>query len=54
VDTHTHPEMDGFFADLGAAYAAAVGDFAGAGCRQLQLDALNRATPRSPEGRPTW
>ena len=31
VDTHTYPDMGGFFADLGAAYAAAVQDFARAG-----------------------
>ncbi|MBD0271465.1 MAG: 5-methyltetrahydropteroyltriglutamate--homocysteine S-methyltransferase, partial [Acetobacteraceae bacterium] len=37
VDTHTYPDMAGFFADLGAAYAEAVQDFARAGCRYLQL-----------------
>ncbi len=49
VDTHTYPEMDGFFADLGAAYAAAVADFAGAGCRYLQLDEVNIAYLCDPE-----
>jgi 5-methyltetrahydropteroyltriglutamate--homocysteine methyltransferase len=49
VDTHTYPEMDGFFADLGDAYAAAVGDFAKAGCRYLQLDEVNIAYLCDPE-----
>lgn len=49
VDTHTYPEMEGFFADLGAAYAAAVKDFAGAGCRYLQLDEVNIAYLCDPE-----
>jgi 5-methyltetrahydropteroyltriglutamate--homocysteine methyltransferase len=49
VDTHTYPEMDGFFADLGAAYAEAVSDFAGAGCRYLQLDEVNIAYLCDPE-----
>jgi 5-methyltetrahydropteroyltriglutamate--homocysteine methyltransferase len=43
VDTHTYPEMDGFFADLGSAYNAAMQDFAKAGCRYLQLDEVNIA-----------
>ena len=38
VDTHAYPDMAGFFADLGAAYAEAVQDFARAGCR-FQFDA---------------
>jgi len=49
VDTHAYPEMDGFFADLGAAYAAAVADFARAGCRYLQLDEVNIAYLCDPE-----
>jgi 5-methyltetrahydropteroyltriglutamate--homocysteine methyltransferase len=43
VDTHSYPEMDGFFADLGMAYNAAMQDFATAGCRYLQLDEVNIA-----------
>ncbi|MEN0075373.1 MAG: 5-methyltetrahydropteroyltriglutamate--homocysteine S-methyltransferase, partial [Paracraurococcus sp.] len=43
VDTHAYPGMDGFFADLGTAYNAAMRDFAGAGCRYLQLDETNIA-----------
>jgi 5-methyltetrahydropteroyltriglutamate--homocysteine methyltransferase len=49
VDTHTYPEMDGFFADLGAAYHDAVQDFAKAGCRYLQLDEVNIAYLCDPE-----
>lgn len=43
VDSHTYPEMDHFFADLGTAYNAAMQDFAAAGCRYLQLDEVNIA-----------
>lgn len=49
VDTHTYPEMDGFFADLGQAYHEAVQDFAKAGCRYLQLDEVNIAYLCDPE-----
>ncbi|MBX6373611.1 MAG: 5-methyltetrahydropteroyltriglutamate--homocysteine S-methyltransferase [Acetobacteraceae bacterium] len=49
VDTHTYPDMEGFFADLGAAYAEAVQDFARAGCRYLQLDEVNIAYLCDPE-----
>ena len=49
VDSHTYPDMAGFFADLGDAYAAAVADFAAAGCRYLQLDEVNIAYLCDPE-----
>lgn len=49
VDTHTYPDMDGFFADLAGAYADAVADFARAGCRYLQLDEVNIAYLCDPE-----
>jgi 5-methyltetrahydropteroyltriglutamate--homocysteine methyltransferase len=49
VDTHAYPEMEGFFADLGAAYAGAVSAFAEAGCRYLQLDEVNIAYLCDPE-----
>jgi 5-methyltetrahydropteroyltriglutamate--homocysteine methyltransferase len=49
VDTHTYPDMDGFFADLGTAYAEAVAAFASAGCRYLQLDEVNIAYLCDPE-----
>ena len=38
IDKNIYPRMDEFFADLGQAYKKAVHDFAGAGCRYLQLD----------------
>jgi 5-methyltetrahydropteroyltriglutamate--homocysteine methyltransferase len=49
VDSHAYPDMAGFFADLGAAYNAAVRDFAAAGCRYLQLDEVNIAYLCDPE-----
>jgi 5-methyltetrahydropteroyltriglutamate--homocysteine methyltransferase len=49
VDTHTYPQMEGFFADLGATYADAVRAFADAGCRYLQLDEVNIAYLCDPE-----
>jgi 5-methyltetrahydropteroyltriglutamate--homocysteine methyltransferase len=49
VDSHAYPDMAGFFADLGAAYGAAVRDFAAAGCRYLQLDEVNIAYLCDPE-----
>ncbi|MBS7791956.1 5-methyltetrahydropteroyltriglutamate--homocysteine S-methyltransferase [Roseococcus sp. SDR] len=49
VDAHTYPDMAGFFTDLGEAYAAAVADFAGAGCRYLQLDEVNIAYLCDPD-----
>jgi 5-methyltetrahydropteroyltriglutamate--homocysteine methyltransferase len=38
VSRAAYPDLDAFFADLGAAYARAVRAFADAGCRYLQLD----------------
>ncbi|MDE2006233.1 MAG: 5-methyltetrahydropteroyltriglutamate--homocysteine S-methyltransferase [Rhodospirillales bacterium] len=38
IDQAAYPDLDRFFADLGAAYRGAIGDFAAAGCRYLQLD----------------
>ena len=49
VDTHAYPDMAGFFADLGTAYAEAVQDFGRAGCRYLQLDEVNIAYLCDPE-----
>jgi len=43
IDTHAYPDLDGFFADLGTAYNAAMQDFAAAGCRYLQIDEVNIA-----------
>jgi 5-methyltetrahydropteroyltriglutamate--homocysteine methyltransferase len=49
VDPAVYPDMDGFFNDLRDAYADAVQDFAGAGCRYLQLDEVNIAYLCDPE-----
>jgi 5-methyltetrahydropteroyltriglutamate--homocysteine methyltransferase len=49
IDASTYPDMDGFFADLAAAYRDAVGAFAAAGCRYLQLDEVNIAYLCDPE-----
>jgi 5-methyltetrahydropteroyltriglutamate--homocysteine methyltransferase len=38
IDRSIYPNLDNFFADLGAAYKKAVRAFADAGCRYLQLD----------------
>jgi 5-methyltetrahydropteroyltriglutamate--homocysteine methyltransferase len=38
IDAHVYPRREELFADLGAAYRAAVHAFAAAGCRYLQLD----------------
>ncbi len=43
IDAKVYPEMDGFFADLGAAYRQAVAAFGAAGCRYLQIDEVNIA-----------
>ena len=46
-----YPDMDGFYADVGAAYAKAVADFHGAGCRYLQLDDISFAYLCDPDQR---
>jgi len=38
IDKAVYPQLDAFFADLGAAYKKAVRAFYDAGCRYLQLD----------------
>ena len=38
IDRQAYPELGPFFADLGEAYRGAIGAFADAGCRYLQLD----------------
>jgi 5-methyltetrahydropteroyltriglutamate--homocysteine methyltransferase len=38
-----YPDMEDFYADLGRTYSKAVGAFADAGCRYLQLDEVNLA-----------
>lgn len=49
IDAATYPELEPFFADLSEAYHAAVGAFAAAGCRYLQLDEVNIAYLCDPE-----
>ena len=49
IDHATYPDLDGFFHDLGEAYAGAVQAFAAAGCRYLQLDEVNIAYLCDPE-----
>jgi 5-methyltetrahydropteroyltriglutamate--homocysteine methyltransferase len=49
IDTHTYPDMDQFFADLGRAYTNAVDTFDKAGCRYLQIDEVNIAYLCDPE-----
>jgi 5-methyltetrahydropteroyltriglutamate--homocysteine methyltransferase len=43
VSDSAYPDMDAFYDDLGEAYSQAVGAFADAGCRYLQLDETNLA-----------
>jgi 5-methyltetrahydropteroyltriglutamate--homocysteine methyltransferase len=49
IDRTVYPTLDGFFADLGEAYHKAVGAFAAAGCRYLQIDEVNIAYLCDPE-----
>jgi 5-methyltetrahydropteroyltriglutamate--homocysteine methyltransferase len=49
IDPSIYPDLDGFFADLGAAYHGAVQSFAEAGCKYLQLDEVNIAYLCDPE-----
>ena len=46
-----YPDMDGFYADVGAAYGKAVHAFYDAGCRYLQLDDISFAYLCDPEQR---
>jgi 5-methyltetrahydropteroyltriglutamate--homocysteine methyltransferase len=49
IDTAIYPTLEPFFADLAEAYRGAVGAFAAAGCRYLQLDEVNIAYLCDPE-----
>lgn len=49
IDAAVYPDLDGFYHDLGRAYADAVAAFAAAGCRYLQLDEVNIAYLCDPE-----
>jgi 5-methyltetrahydropteroyltriglutamate--homocysteine methyltransferase len=49
IDPKVYPDLDGFFADLGAAYQKAVAAYGAAGCRYLQIDEVNIAYLCDPE-----
>jgi len=51
IDPRVYPDRDEMFADLGAAYRAAVRAFADAGCRYLQLDEVFLAMLCDPKYR---
>ncbi len=51
INAGLYPDMSEFYADLGAAYNKAVGAFAAAGCRYLQLDDVSFAYLCDPEQR---
>jgi 5-methyltetrahydropteroyltriglutamate--homocysteine methyltransferase len=51
ISKNVYADMDGFYRDLGAAYAKAVAAFAEAGCRYLQLDDVSFAYLCDPEQR---
>jgi 5-methyltetrahydropteroyltriglutamate--homocysteine methyltransferase len=51
INAGLYPDMNEFYADLGAAYNKAVGAFAAAGCRYLQLDDVSFAYLCDPEQR---
>jgi 5-methyltetrahydropteroyltriglutamate--homocysteine methyltransferase len=51
INAGLYPDMDEFYADLAAAYNKAVGAFAAAGCRYLQLDDVSFAYLCDPEQR---
>ncbi|MGF1619027.1 MAG: 5-methyltetrahydropteroyltriglutamate--homocysteine S-methyltransferase [Rhodomicrobiaceae bacterium] len=51
IDRGVYPDMDGFYSDLGNAYAGAVRAFGEAGCRYLQLDDVSFAYLCDPNQR---
>lgn len=51
INMGVYPEMDAFYADVGAAYNRAVHAFHDAGCRYLQLDDISFAYLCDPEQR---
>jgi 5-methyltetrahydropteroyltriglutamate--homocysteine methyltransferase len=51
MNVGVYPEMDAFYADLGAAYNKAVHAFYDAGCRYLQLDDISFAYLCDPDQR---
>jgi 5-methyltetrahydropteroyltriglutamate--homocysteine methyltransferase len=51
MNAGVYPDMEGFYADVGAAYAKAVRAFYDAGCRYLQLDDISFAYLCDPNQR---
>lgn len=51
INAGLYPDMEAYYADLGAAYAKAVRAFYDAGCRYLQLDDISFAYLCDPEQR---
>ena len=51
INAGLYPDMEEYYSDLGETYAGAVADFAGAGCRYLQLDDVSFAYFCDPEQR---
>ncbi|MET0429399.1 MAG: 5-methyltetrahydropteroyltriglutamate--homocysteine S-methyltransferase [Microvirga sp.] len=51
INMGVYPDMDGFYADLGAAYNKAVHAFYDAGCRYLQFDDISFAYLCDPDQR---
>jgi 5-methyltetrahydropteroyltriglutamate--homocysteine methyltransferase len=51
VDRNVYPDLDEFWADLGAAYADEIRALAAAGCRYLQLDDTSLACLNDPNQR---
>ncbi len=43
IDVQAYPQMDGFYADVGRAYAEEIAELAAVGCRYLQIDEVNLA-----------
>ncbi|HEY0526763.1 MAG TPA: 5-methyltetrahydropteroyltriglutamate--homocysteine S-methyltransferase [Stellaceae bacterium] len=43
IDATAYPDLDGFYADLAAAYREEIADLAARGCRYIQLDDTNLA-----------
>jgi 5-methyltetrahydropteroyltriglutamate--homocysteine methyltransferase len=51
IDEAAYPDMEAFFADLGAAYSQAIAAFYAAGCRYLQIDDISFAYFGDPKQR---
>ncbi len=54
IDRTIYPDMEEFWSDLGKAYAGAVGHFAAAGCRYLQIDDCNSANISDKNWQAFW